>query len=154
MSEITIRQAQVDDYGQVRELVYRLLCELFPEQFLSIGDKVTAAAEKILENEPDVTALMALDGEQPAGVIMVNRCTAIYALGDFGEISELYVEPAYRSSGVGAQLIEAAAEFSKAQGWSMLEVGAPHLPEWQRTVDFYQRNGFAIVGPRLYRELD
>ncbi len=33
----------------------------------------------------------------------------------------------------------------------MLEVGAPSVPKWQRTVDFYLRNGFEEVGPRLYR---
>jgi hypothetical protein len=35
----------------------------------------------------------------------------------------------------------------------MLEVGAPDVPRWQRTVDFYKRNGFKEVGPRLYLPL-
>jgi hypothetical protein len=37
--------------------------------------------------------------------------------------------------------------------WSMIEVGAPDVPRWQSTVDFYLRRGFVEVGPRLYREL-
>ncbi len=81
---------------------------------------------------------------------MLNRCTTIYALGDFGEISELYVEPAHRSVGVGAALIEKVVAFGRSKGWSMLEVTAPGVPKWRRSVDFYRRNGFKEIGPQPY----
>ena len=35
----------------------------------------------------------------------------------------------------------------------MIEVGAPDLPRWQRTVDFYKRYGFTEIGPRLAFDL-
>ena len=30
-----------------------------------------------------------------------------------------------------------------------MEVGAPDLPSWQRSYDFYLNHGFKEVGPRL-----
>ena len=87
------------------------------------------------------------------GVVGLNECKAIYAHGAFGEIAELYVEPRFRSAGVGGQLVEAAVAHGRSRNWSMLEVGAPDVPRWQSTVDFYVRRGFVEVGPRLYREL-
>ncbi|MCG8354004.1 MAG: GNAT family N-acetyltransferase, partial [Kiloniellales bacterium] len=67
----------------------------------------------------------------------------------FGEITELYIDPRYRSSGLGATMIEAAERVARERGWPRLEVGAPDVPRWQRTVDFYTRYGFVQVGPRL-----
>jgi GNAT superfamily N-acetyltransferase len=59
-----------------------------------------------------------------------------------------------RREGVGAQLIHAAMDFGKAQGWTRLEVCAPKGPTWNRSVAFYQQNGFLLLGPRLKRPLD
>ena len=46
-------------------------------------------------------------------------------------------------------LIEAAVVLGRERGWPNIEVGAPSVPAWQRTVDFYLRSGFEEVGPRL-----
>jgi GNAT superfamily N-acetyltransferase len=73
--------------------------------------------------------------------------------GRFGEITELYVTPAFRALGVGKRLVEAAVEFARQRGWSRLEVGAPEIPKWAETVNFYRRTGFSEVGPRLKLEL-
>ncbi|KIC11118.1 hypothetical protein RA19_07070 [Leisingera sp. ANG-M1] len=87
--------------------------------------------------------------ERPVGVLMLNKCAAVYAGGRFGEITELFVEPEWRSQGTAAALVDAAAEHGRRQGWKRLEVGAPDQPAWQRTLAFYQRCGFTEVGPRL-----
>ena len=77
------------------------------------------------------------------------ECAAIYAGGRFGEISEFYVVPDFRSKGVGALMIEVAVAFGHERGWPHIAVGAPSVPIWQRTVDFYLSCGFDEVGPRL-----
>ena len=86
---------------------------------------------------------------QAVGVILLCPCAAIYAGGSFGEISELYVTPAQRSTGVARALIAAALAEGRRRGWSRLEVGAPAQPAWSRSLAFYQREGFAEIGPRL-----
>ena len=54
---------------------------------------------------------------------------------------------------VGAGLLSAALTFARARGWRRLEVGAPAVPRFQRTVNFYVRTGFVEVGPRLSHAL-
>jgi hypothetical protein len=54
---------------------------------------------------------------------------------------------------VAPPLIEAAREFGKTRGWTHVEVTAPPLPKWRRTVDFYLREGFTEIGVRLKRGL-
>ncbi|WP_245227286.1 GNAT family N-acetyltransferase [Parasedimentitalea maritima] len=146
---IVIREVDSDDVEIVSTFVGYLLAEL------TGGDAPNAVALKqtaleVLANN-SVTGLLALRGETPVGLIMLNECAAIYAGGRFGEISELYVSPQQRSTGVAAQLVAEAAAYGQRKGWQRLEVGAPTQPEWKRTVEFYERNGFAEVGPRLRR---
>ncbi len=85
------------------------------------------------------------------GVITLHECAAIYAGGVFGEISELYVTPAFRSQGVAAALLLEAQAEGVARGWKRLEVGAPTQPKWHRTLAFYETQGFLETGPRLRR---
>lgn len=50
---------------------------------------------------------------------------------------------------VAQQLLAAAQVFGRQRGWKHLELGAPALPKWERTVAFYRSNGFFEIGPRL-----
>lgn len=98
--------------------------------------------------------MLAFDGskgtaDKAIAMVSLNECRALYARGDFGEIAELYIDPNFRSAGLGTQLIERVADFGRERGWPFLEVGAPDVPRWQRSVDFYKRCGFSEIGPRL-----
>jgi GNAT superfamily N-acetyltransferase len=148
-SEFLVIQAAPSDFERVGRLTFELLDELFPELGYE-RDACIATARALLASESGVWSFIATQSDgRDIGVVMLNECSAIYAGGQFGEISELYVAPDYRSIGIGARLIAAAAEFGRERGWPDLEVGAPSVPVWQRTVDFYLRNGFEEVGPRL-----
>ena len=149
--QIRVRGAKAEDHAVVTSLVLDLLTELYdPEEWGYSRDTLEPAVRRLLSEGTSWWAFLAYADEgKPAGVITLNQCAAIYAFGRFGEISELYVVPAYRSAGVGATLIEAAVRFGREQGWSLLEVGAPEVPKWRRTVEFYERCGFSVVGPRL-----
>jgi len=148
---IHIRQATIDDAELVGNVVTDLIHELFPEVAAQYPrNEMIDSATKLLSDGRGVWAFIATDDdENTAGVLTLNECAAISVGGNFGEIYELFVSPDYRSAGVGWKLIEAAANFGRARGWPLLEVGAPDLPRWQRTVDFYLKNGFTEIGPRL-----
>jgi GNAT superfamily N-acetyltransferase len=90
-----------------------------------------------------------MNGDEVVGMINLNECAAIYVGGKFGEVTELYVKPDFRSQKIGEQLIAKASGFARERGWSVLEVGAPDAPRSQRTVNFYLNNGFSEIGPRL-----
>lgn len=65
------------------------------------------------------------------------------------QVSELYVVPQFRTTGAGQKLIGEAVRFGRDRMWARLEVGAPDVPRWERTVSFYRKAGFTEVGPRL-----
>ena len=148
---VQVRRAHVDEAPVVAVLVARLLAELGRAE---VDARALLETTRKLLAAGDVAALLVLVDERPVGVLTLNQCAAIYAGGRFGEICELYVGPDDRSAGLGRRLIEAAVAHARKAGWTRLEVGAPDLPRWQRTAEFYQANGFTLVGPRLKRQID
>jgi GNAT superfamily N-acetyltransferase len=152
--EFTVSAATVDDADVIVALISSLLAELYPELADMYRVEALAPVTRELLDSANVFGLVARNSAgATVGVLMLNQCEAIYALGRFGEISELYVDPQYRSAGLGAVLLKAAIALAQSKNWSMLEVGAPDVPRWQKTVDFYVKNGFLNVGPRLYLPL-
>lgn len=153
--QFSIRWAISDDSADVAALISRLLVELYPDLEETYRIERLEPVTRQLLNSSNVFGFVAESAAgEIMGVMMLNQCEAVYAFGRFGEISELYVDDQYRSAGLGAALIRAGIELARARDWSMLEVGAPDVPRWQKTVDFYKRNGFLTVGPRLYLPLD
>ena len=71
---------------------------------------------------------------------------ALYAEGTFDIIQEFYVMPDYRSKKLGKELIQEIVNFAKAHKWKTLELCTPPIPEFDRTVEFYESNGFEITG--------
>lgn len=94
--------------------------------------------------------LVATDEEMASevGFVSMYESYSIYAGGAFGTIPELYVRPAYRQQQIGKALLDAAKRFGAQQGWKRLEVTTPPLPQFQRTLAFYEREGFAVSGGR------
>jgi GNAT superfamily N-acetyltransferase len=147
--EVLVQQAGPKEYERVGNLVYELLAEIYPDGAYK-RDAFVEPAKVLLTGGEGVWSFLAttLD-DRDVGVVTINQCAAISSGGRFGEISELYVVPDYRSKGVGALLIDATVRFCCERGWHSIEVGAPSVPTWQRTVDFYLSHGFEEVGPRL-----
>ncbi len=152
---IALRQATGDDAATVARLVHSLVAELDPERAdAQLLRDYTAVAKSLLDGAHGQARvywafLAETPGGEAIGLITLNECAATYAKGRFGEIPELYIAPPWRSQGLGALLLEKAVAFATENSWPRLEVGAPDLPRWQRTVDFYLRQGFLDVGPRL-----
>ena len=149
MIKISVQAAQDKDVAIVSSFVHALLDGLSGGKPPAI-EGVTEVAEVILAGSSVITAITYAD-DDPVGVMTLNECAAIYAGGKFGEISELYVRPDMRSQGVAQQLLDHAQQEARARGWKRIEVGAPSQPDWHRTLNFYLRNGFDEVGPRLRR---
>lgn len=141
---VTIRRAEMKDAPAIARLVEALLTELSGDGLAPVAP----VARQLLAGQ-QVIGLLAESDRRAVGVMMLNRCAAIYAGGGFGEISELYVDPAFRSRGVAAELLGFAREVARREGWTRLEAGAPAQPAWARSLAFFEREGFAEVGPRL-----
>jgi GNAT superfamily N-acetyltransferase len=148
---IEVRRATAKDAKVVASLVDRLLVELGDGK-VGPSDRTEVAAS-VLSVERGVFCYLAHQREEGVGVILANEGMAMYAGGAFGQITELYVKPGHRSAGVAAWLIREVAAMGRAQGWHRIDVGAPHQPEWSRSLHFYLSLGFVEVGPRLRLDL-
>ncbi len=151
--QLRIDHAQPNDAPVIAQMVGELLHEIMA----SIGTKsfgfdreATEARARSWINDGTYIVLLARDVAQPEplGFLALYECYALYAEGSFGTIPELFVRPAYRSSGVGATLISEAQGVGQTRGWSRIEVTTPPLPQFDRTLAFYQQQGFSISGGR------
>ena len=70
-------------------------------------------------------------------------------------IQDLWVDPDWRSRGVGAELVEAIVALARERGVGRIEVGLPRetFEAIEATEAFYLGNGFEHLGPRMRRLL-
>lgn len=146
-----IRAAKVQEAPQVAEMVGELLAEIMDAIGVQVFHFDPAATVQRLTDfiaQEKYFVFAAWDGESPVGFIALYESYALYAEGAFGTIPELYVRPEYRSSKVGLELVARAKEFGRSRRWTRLEVTTPPLPQFDKTLAFYEREGFAITGGR------
>jgi GNAT superfamily N-acetyltransferase len=147
---IAVVRAAPEQLPVVLRLVQRLLMELSddPAEFDGWDP---AKVRLALESAGDrFAALLAqTQAGEIVGVATLTEAIAAYAHGRYGIISELYVVPSHRSHGVGRILLDAVKAFGRERGWRRVDVTAPPEARWERTVDFYRRNGFVFTGPKL-----
>ncbi|SCZ52293.1 GNAT family N-acetyltransferase [Thiohalomonas denitrificans] len=97
-------------------------------------------------------AILAYAKERPIAVATLAETFALYAGGKIGVVQEFYVDPDFRSKGVGRRLIDEIRDLGRKHGCSCIELTSPPLPEFERTLGFYERNGLAPVGGRKMRQ--
>jgi GNAT superfamily N-acetyltransferase len=151
--QIRIDHAQSSDALIIAQMVGELLREIMAAigtQAFGFDQEETEARARSWMTDGKYRVLLARngDGGEPLGFLALYESFALYAEGPFGTIPELFVRPAYRSNGVGAALLSEAKRAGQAKGWRRLEVTTPPLPHFDRTLAFYQRQGFSISGGR------
>jgi hypothetical protein len=131
-----------------------LLSELSGGARRFVRDELLSAAHARLEDRSHFFAFIARDhADNALGVITVTAGAAIYANGIVGTIQELYVVPPRGPPPWERRYSERSSSSGKGHAGNRLEVGAPPQSRWQRTIDFYKRNGFGEIGPRLQKRL-
>jgi len=93
------------------------------------------------------------EADRAVGVITVTESAGFYAKGYYGVINELYVLPEYRSKGTGKLLLDEVKKLAQSKSWTRIEVTTPDRNHRDRTVKFYEKEGFIEIGPRLKFEL-
>jgi GNAT superfamily N-acetyltransferase len=151
-ANIIIKRATIDDSHEVAVMVGELLNEIMSaiavRAFNFDLNETTARLKDFLHQEKYFVFVARNDDNRAVGFVALYESNALYAEGSFGTIPELFVRPEYRSKSVGFQLLDRARSFGKSRGWSRLEVTTPPLPQFDKTLAFYEREGFAITGGR------
>lgn len=157
MQEIEIKKATQNELKIIVDLIAKLLIDFnnrSGSDFIVDRDKLETVTQTLI-TRPNFGAFIAYDVKNsPVGLIIISEAFAIYNGGDFGVITELYVDRNSRSTGIGKLLLQSVFKFSEEMNWSKIEVGAPNSDEWPRTLKFYKNNGFHQKGPKLRIDLN
>jgi len=150
---LRIDHAQPDDASVIAQMVGELLREimaLVETKAFGFHQEETEARARSWMTDGKYSVLLTRDGVQPEplGFLALYESYALYTEGTYGTIPEFYVRPAHRSKGLGAALMAEAKRFGQSRGWRRIEVTTPPLPQFDRTMAFYQREGFSISGGR------
>ena len=149
--EFIISSATEHDAATVAELTRELLEEIMgmtgARHFSADAGALAVLCRDFLAGS-GYSAYLSYHAEKAVGLITLSETRALYAGGRFGVITECYVHPDFRGCGLGKRLLSVAREHAKSMGWTRLEVTTPPLPEFDRTLSFYQANGFDVAGGR------
>lgn len=156
-AEIIIQRAHAEDAAAIAILVGELLAEIMNTiDAQAFNFNLQETIERLgayLANDQYFVFVARHDDGSPVGFVTLNECHALYTEGTFGTIPELYVRPEYRTRKLGMRLVAAAKAFGAARGWKRLEVTTPPLPQFDKTLAFYEREGFSIAGGRKLKTL-
>ncbi len=150
---VTVRDSVRADAAAVAAAVAALLDELGGSS-PSLGE-LEAEAATLIGDASAGALLVAEQGGTIVGVLQASWQRAIHVPGAYATIQDLWVDPAHRGGGVGAELIEALAARARERGVPRIEVGLPRetFPGLARTEAFYRGAGFDPLGPRMRRLL-
>ena len=149
---IAIQRATIDDAQEIAVMVGDLLNEIISAIGVHVFnfslDETTTRLTDFIDREKYFVFIARSEYALPVGFIALSESHAQYAEGAFGTIPELFVRPEFRSQHVGQRLVEQARTFGNSRGWKRLEVTTPPLPQFDKTLAFYEREAFAITGGR------
>jgi GNAT superfamily N-acetyltransferase len=159
-ASVTIRHATSADKDAVGHLAHRLLSDIDAPRFDPQG--YAAIAGELLASDSGFIAYLAVTGEgdegdgaeKVVGLITLAETCALFSGGHFGELQEFFIDPAYRSGGLGQRMLRFAVEEGKRRNWQRLQVNAPAPEKSQRSYDFYKKAGFEDIGPLMRYFLD
>jgi GNAT superfamily N-acetyltransferase len=148
-----VRRASRDDVPGVIVAVQELLLEL------GSSPPTTAELEEVVRElvaDRDAGAvLVARSGDRVVGMLAASWQLALHVPGHYALIQDLWVDAAWRSRSIGADLVTALAELAGARNMTRIEVGLPResFRRIKATEGFYLDNDFAPLGPRMRRLL-
>jgi GNAT superfamily N-acetyltransferase len=149
---VTIKRGTIEDIDSLLRLSKMLFVEIGHQFPITDNNGAKTLCKNLLENENYIVFIASDSNNTPCGIITLNESSSVYVGGKFGAIREFYVNEENRSSGIGKSLLHSAIEFAQSKGWKRLEVTPPNKEKWKRTYDFYIREGFVEIGPRLKLE--
>lgn len=152
---IQFRAAIPEDAEIIGALVVKLTTEISERtnaQHFDIDLNSTRQRCRELMSDGLYTCILGFYEDTPVAVATISETYALYAAGKIGVVQEFYVLPEFRSAGLGAMLMEQVQHYGKQKDWSCMELCTPPLPEFERTITFYQAQGLKPVGGRKMRQ--
>lgn len=102
-------------------------------------------------NDKNTICLIVEDNGKPIGYIAASPIEIDYRLSRYIEINNMGVSPAFRSKGIGSELIEECMRIAKQRGFDRIYVNA--YSDNIKAIKFYERNGFGKIDVSLEKDL-
>ena len=135
------------------ELIAKYTRALFGELFGAEAIPSDSTLERIRASHDSTEtkhwAFLVKHEDQDVGYFTLAESFSIFAHGHYGILNELWVAPEHRSNGIGEYIISQIRQFAQQRDWLRLDVTAPPMEKWQRSVNFYEGQGFIHTGKKL-----
>ena len=129
---------------QLAAALGRLLPQLNPNLPVPDLDRL-----RRLVGDPDVTLLVAMEGQHIAGTTTVVVYTTPFWIK--ARIDEVVVDSKARGKGVGEALVTAALDVARQRGGQIAELQSARRPERDAAHRLYLRLGFSLRDSDLFR---
>lgn len=134
MLDLKVRPASQQDVEKLCQLCAQL-------GYPSTAEDVATRLERISSLPTHCLLVAEIDGEVVGWVHACEELTL--ESGACGVLAGLVVDEAYRSQGVGAQLLEAAEAWARQMGYGRMVVRSNIIRE--RAHRFYERQGYRLI---------
>jgi GNAT superfamily N-acetyltransferase len=108
-------------------------------------------ARELVGDRDAGAVLVARAGERVVGMLAASWQLALHVPGHYALIQDLWVDSAWRSRSIGADLLTALVELARERKVTRIEVGLPResFRRLKATEGFYLDNDFMPVGSRM-----
>jgi GNAT superfamily N-acetyltransferase len=137
-------EAVTEATTEVHDALARLLPQLNP----TLPPPDMARLQRLLA-DPDVTLLVALDGDRIVGTTTVIVYTTPFWIK--ARLDEVVVDESARGQGVGEALVKAALALAREKGAQVAELQSGRAPAREAAHRLYERLGFRIRNSDLFR---
>ncbi len=134
---LEIRLAAPED----AESIHALVCALAKFERLEESNKCTVEdlRQELSAEDGELEAILAIVDEKPVGLISFFRTYSTFAAKRGIYLEDIYIDEGYRSSGIGAQLMQALGSLAVERGYGRIEWTA--LLWNTPAIEFFERLG-------------
>jgi GNAT superfamily N-acetyltransferase len=138
---MVVRAVAADEWKALREVRLAALLDA-PYAFYSSYEQAAARDESEWRDWPrGGIAFLAWLGGEPVGMVGAAPALADPTRGD---LIAMWVAPPARGTGVSDELVRAAVDWGRDQGWTVIDLEV--APGNEPAVRLYARNGFLLIG--------
>jgi len=144
-----VKLSKVTDNKEIRKYIGLLYAELFDKQTIPSENVFDNIFSQLKDPNNNHDAYCLKENNETIAFFTLGESFSIFAHGKYGIINELWVNEKLRSKGVGKTVIQQIIKIGTERGWKRIDVSAPADEKWDRTFNFYKKNGFTLTGRKL-----
>ena len=140
---------KITDTSEIKQYIGLLYSELFNEEAVPSNEVFNHLFSQMNDTNNSHEAYCLKENNETIAFFTLAESFSIFAHGKYGIINELWVAKQFRSKGIGKAVIQEILKIGTDKKWKRIDVSAPADEKWNRTFDFYQKNGFVFTGRKL-----